>query len=314
MRRCSGSSKSQEKQLQHHHKHKHCCLSHLFLKAAAQNPPKVAVIHAAPSSSSSSSSPAAASSGPQTQISRELITSTTPPIYEGDQCFTFANVFSSVDSLSSRLRSILDGADDPHLIKPQSPPGNYLLFFFFTVKKLENLIAKHGLQKEFTIFVYFKISLGKGSNNPGKNQAETASAYNPKIVGIYMPPSVEYIISVFSILRCGEAFLPIDPSWPRDRVLSIVASANAALIITSRSSFGKGGNKDINEADWLVDRSGCRVLCFSMEDSECSGGPSELAWPCENEKERLFCYLMYTSGSTGKPKGVCGTEQGKRLV
>ncbi|XP_061944365.1 putative acyl-activating enzyme 19 isoform X4 [Populus nigra] len=273
MRRCSGSSKSQEKQLQHHQKHKHCCLSHLFLKAAAQNPPKVAVIHAAPSSSSSSSSPAAASSGPQTQISRELITSTTPPIYEGDQCFTFADVFGSVDSLSSRLRSILDGADDPHLIKPQSPPG-------------------------------------KGSNNPSKNQAETASAYNPKIVGIYMPPSVEYIISVFSILRCGEAFLPIDPSWPRDRVLSIVASANAALIITSRSSFGKGGNKDINEADWLVDRSGCRVLCFSMEDSECSGGPSELAWPCENEKERLFCYLMYTSGSTGKPKGVCGTEQG----
>jgi len=127
MRRCSGSSKSQEKQLQHHHKHKHCCLSHLFLKAAAQNPPKVAVIHAAPSSSSS---PAAASSGPQTQISRELITSSTPPIYEGDQCFTFANVFSSVDSLSSRLRSILDGADDPHLIKPQSPPGNYLLFFY----------------------------------------------------------------------------------------------------------------------------------------------------------------------------------------
>ncbi|KAJ6854991.1 acyl-activating enzyme 19 isoform X1 [Populus alba x Populus x berolinensis] len=269
MRRCSGSSKSQEKQLHHHQKHKHCCLSHLFLKAAAQNPPKVAVIHAAPSSSSS----AAACSGPQTQISRELIASTTPPIYEGDQCFTFANVFSSVDSLSSRLRSILDGADDPHLIKPQSPPG-------------------------------------KGSNNPSKNQAETASAYNPKIVGIYMPPSVEYIISVFSILRCGEAFLPIDPSWPRDRVLSIVASANAALIITSRSSFGKGGNKDINEADWLVDRSGCRVLCFSMEDSECSGGPSELAWPCENEKERLFCYLMYTSGSTGKPKGVCGTEQG----
>ncbi|KAH8480748.1 hypothetical protein H0E87_030849 [Populus deltoides] len=273
MRRCSGGSKSQEKQLQHHQKHKHCCLSHLFLKAAAQNPPKVAVIHAAPSSSSSSSSPAAASSGPQTQISRELITSTTPPIYEGDQCFTFANVSSSVDSLSSRLRSILDGADDPHLIKPQSPPG-------------------------------------KGSNNPSKNQAETASAYNPKIVGIYMPPSVEYIISVFSILRCGEAFLPIDPSWPRDRVLSIVASANAALIITSRSSFGKGGNKDINEADWLVDRSGCRVLCFSMEGSECSGGPSELAWPCENEKERLFCYLLYTSGSTGKPKGVCGTEQG----
>lgn len=129
MRSCSGSSKSQEKQLQHHHTH--CCLSHLFLQSAAENPSKVAVIHAARSSS-------APSSGPQIQISRELITSTTSttPIYEGDHCFTFASMLISVDSLSSRLRSILDGADDPHLSKPQSPPGNYLsICFSFLVKE-----------------------------------------------------------------------------------------------------------------------------------------------------------------------------------
>ncbi|KAF9688030.1 hypothetical protein SADUNF_Sadunf02G0154600 [Salix dunnii] len=129
------------------------------------------------------------------RISRELITSTaTPPFYEGDHCFTFASMLISIDSLSSRLRSILDGADDPHLSKPQSPPGD---------------------------------------DNPSKNQAEAASAYNPKIVGIYMPPSMEYIISIFSILRCGEAFLPIDhrgqeieyyqsllqPMWPLSLLL-----------------------------------------------------------------------------------------------
>ncbi|CAK7342866.1 unnamed protein product [Dovyalis caffra] len=261
----SRSSTSQEKKKKQQQQEV-CCLSHLFFKAATQKPQKIAVIHAAAPSSTFAS----ASGG--LQIPRERITCTTP-IYKGDQCFTFADVFNSVGSLTSRLRSILDGADDHHLIKPQSPTGK--------------------------------------ANYPSEKQAETANACCPKILGIYMPPSVEYIISVFSILRSGEAFLPIDPSWPRDRVLSVVSSANVELIITSRSSFGKGGDEDINEEDWLVNLIGCPVLCFSMEESECSG-PLELAWPCENEKERLFCYLMYTSGSTGKPKGVCGTEKGKR--
>jgi acyl-CoA synthetase len=36
----------------------------------------------------------------------------------------------------------------------------------------------------------------------------------------------------------------------------------------------------------------------------------DLAWDCEVQRKRRFCYLMYTSGSTGRPKGVCGTEEG----
>uniref|UniRef100_A0ACD5ZIQ7 Uncharacterized protein n=1 Tax=Avena sativa TaxID=4498 RepID=A0ACD5ZIQ7_AVESA len=39
-------------------------------------------------------------------------------------------------------------------------------------------------------------------------------------------------------------------------------------------------------------------------------GREELAWPCERERPREFCYVMFTSGSTGRPKGVCGTEKG----
>lgn len=157
-------------------------------------------------------------------------------------------------------------------------------------------------------FHFFKFLLvivdnfqGKGNHfeQPPAAEAETNNAYKPKILGIYMPASAEYIMSVMSILRCGEAFLPLDPSWPKDRILSIVSSSNADLVITSSSSFAKGKGLDW---DW-----GCPVLCFSIEESV---GTLNLVWPCEKEKQRSFCYLMYTSGSTGKPKGVCGTEQG----
>lgn len=136
--------------------------------------------------------------------------------------------------------------------------------------------------------------------------------YTPKIIGLYMPPSVEYIISVLSILRIGEAFLPLDHSWPRQRTMSIISSSNVSLVIACGSSFGE----PIHESHWLVKCGICPVLCFSMEQiAEETIRPSELnsAWHFESQRQRLFCYLMYTSGSTGKPKGVCGTEQGKQL-
>lgn len=160
------------------------------------------------------------------------------------------------------------------------------------------------------------------TSEPLKNVEPSAEAmvnsgeeYRPKIVGIYMPPSVEYIIAVLSVLRCGEAFLPLDPFWPIERILSVASSSNADLIIGSQSSCGQSNFDRLDESHWLAKSISCPVLSYSVEENlqECSCS-TDLAWPCANEKKRSFCYLMYTSGSSGKPKGVCGTEQGNLLM
>ncbi|GJN01115.1 hypothetical protein PR202_ga18354 [Eleusine coracana subsp. coracana] len=128
----------------------------------------------------------------------------------------------------------------------------------------------------------------------------------PRVVGVYAWPSVEYVASVLAVLRCGEAFLPLDPSWPEERVLSAISASNAALLVSSVGSPESqlfqscpctilhldGGNRH-----WFGDRNGW-------------SGEEELPWPCQQERPRKFCYVMFTSGSTGKPKGVCGTEKG----
>ncbi|KAF9624677.1 hypothetical protein IFM89_012948 [Coptis chinensis] len=133
----------------------------------------------------------------------------------------------------------------------------------------------------------------------------------PRIIGIYMVPSVEYIVALLSVLRCGEAFLPLDPSWPKQRILSIISSSKVALIVKSKSCFTATEDFQLEESDWLVEQSSCPVLEMSMkENREKVFGCSELVWPCQSMRKRKFCYLMYTSGSTGKPKGVCGTEIG----
>lgn len=259
----------------------HCCISHEFFKAASKHPNKVAVIQ------SSGGAPTAKelrhhhhANYKVSNISvNEGFTYPLPPVYEGDQCYTFGYLLASVDSLSSRLRIVLDGGDDPCLIRP---PGH------FNIERSVGSGHFHRLQQP---------------NEPPN--------MDPKILGIYMVPSVEYIIAVLSVLRCGDAFLPLDPSWPKERILSIVSSSNIDLIICCKPSFDESARNKLGKTYWLTQRGNCSVLSMSLEVNLQEFYDSlPLVWPCENRKLLSFCYLMYTSGSTGKPKGVCGTEQG----
>lgn len=137
------------------------------------------------------------------------------------------------------------------------------------------------------------------------------NVHTPKVVGIYMEPSVEYIVAALSVLRCGEAFLPLDPSWPEARILSLLSSSRTDLVIGIESSTMDNCIHRLDTLKWLIDKASCPVLSVSMKENiKEQSHPTQLRWPCESESTRSFCYLMYTSGSSGKPKGVCGTEIG----
>ncbi|KAF8032186.1 hypothetical protein BT93_D1187 [Corymbia citriodora subsp. variegata] len=261
----------------------HCCLSHAFSAAASEDPGGIAVVHASGGAAVSAElrRRIAAGAGFSAGVDRfcdERARSRSPPLYPGDRCFTYSDVSRAVDRLSSRLCNILDGGDDPDLIKPSGKSYH------------------SGDEATYT----FK---------PGATQLlESGDVYVPKVIGIYTPPSVEYIVSVLSVLRCGEAFLSIDPMWPKERMLSIVSRSNVELIIASKSSFGISHGR---QTDWIVESGSCPVMLLSMEESTTEiSRYGNIVWPCAREKRRLFCYLIYTSGSTGKPKGVCGTEEG----
>ncbi|KAI3958977.1 hypothetical protein MKX01_023653 [Papaver californicum] len=184
-------------------------------------------------------------------------------IYKGDKLFTFSDILSSVQFSS--------------VIKSSNSSCNFCGREADYNTNLESPNVANLIEEQTPDFQEMSCS--------------------PKIIGIHMVPSVEYLVAILSVLRCGEAFLPLDTSWPEDRIMSIVSSA-------------KVGNQ-LDESDFLANDINCPVLCMSTEvNFKEDLSQSDLVWPCKSTRKQTFCYLMYTSGSSGRPKGVCGTEKG----
>ncbi len=109
-----------------------------------------------------------------------------------------------------------------------------------------------------------------------------------KIVGLLVSDNtIEMVIGMIGVLKAGGAFLPIDSSFPKDRIEFIINDSDAVLLLT------QGESKEINSLG---------IECINLENqSVYSGEYSDLEKI--NDPKNLV-YVFYTSGSTGKPKGV----------
>ncbi len=112
-------------------------------------------------------------------------------------------------------------------------------------------------------------------------------------VAIIMDRSKETIVSLLGVLKAGGVYVPIDPSYPKERCQYLLHDTGAPFIITKNeyndllndlihNEFQSRTVLTINQMESVL----------SQEDLPCNLLPSDLA------------YIIYTSGSTGKPKGV----------
>ncbi len=105
-----------------------------------------------------------------------------------------------------------------------------------------------------------------------------------KVIGIMMNRRSELIISILAALKVGAGYLPIDPTYPEDRIKYIIDDSHVKLLLTESSINNKFGIKSIN-----------------VDDSAVYDDYKEFK---TNSKPEDIAYLIYTSGSTGRPKGV----------
>ena len=110
------------------------------------------------------------------------------------------------------------------------------------------------------------------------------------LVGICVERSVEMVVGLLGILKAGAAYVPLEPSYPKERLAFMLADAGIAVLLTQQK-LAQGVHP--GEVQTVLLDASQRLIAQEKETNVDSGvTPSNLA------------YVIYTSGSTGKPKGV----------
>ncbi len=111
-------------------------------------------------------------------------------------------------------------------------------------------------------------------------------------VGILLKRSIETYAAIIAVLKIGAAYVPLDTSFPVERIAFIADDAKFSLLISTESVSVRSAV--INCPQVLLDSE--RTAIEKLPDTR----PGILL----DKPERELAYIIYTSGSTGRPKGV----------
>lgn len=107
------------------------------------------------------------------------------------------------------------------------------------------------------------------------------------IVAILAERSVEMYAAIYAAIRGGNAYLPIAPDYPKERIEYILQDSGAAVVLAQEAFVPLAGN----------------VPCIDLTDFIAQPAIAADALPCAALPDDT-AYVIYTSGSTGKPKGA----------
>ena len=126
------------------------------------------------------------------------------------------------------------------------------------------------------------------------------------LVAICLERSVEMVVGVLAILKASGAYIPLDPSYPSNRLAFMLSDSQASLLLTKQELL-----KTLTESTALGSASAsltaktvCLDSCQDLIVRESRENPASTS-TADN-----LAYGLYTSGSTGTPKGVLGTHRG----
>ena len=109
------------------------------------------------------------------------------------------------------------------------------------------------------------------------------------VVGLAVSRSIDLLVVMLAVLKLGAAYVPIDPSFPTERINYMVEDSGPKLILLSDSPT-KGLSR------W-------KDICLSVGEARDSSITDTTNLGAEIQTQDL-AYVFYTSGSTGRPKGV----------
>jgi amino acid adenylation domain-containing protein/non-ribosomal peptide synthase protein (TIGR01720 family)/FkbM family methyltransferase len=116
------------------------------------------------------------------------------------------------------------------------------------------------------------------------------------LVGICVERSIEMVVGVLGILKAGAAYVPLDPSYPLERLSFMLEDAALGVLLTEEKL-----------ADTLPSHWG-HTICLDTDWATIDAEDTQNLFGVVTEEN--LAYVIYTSGSTGRPKGAMLNHRG----
>jgi len=110
------------------------------------------------------------------------------------------------------------------------------------------------------------------------------------LVGSCLEPSLELIVGLLGILKAGGVYVPLDPTYPKERLAFMLEDAQVGVLLTQESLVAG------------LPEHQARAVCLDSGWEAIAGKSTEN--PVSSTIAQGLAYVIYTSGSTGRPKGV----------
>ncbi|MER7081311.1 non-ribosomal peptide synthetase [Saccharopolyspora kobensis] len=121
------------------------------------------------------------------------------------------------------------------------------------------------------------------------------------LVAVAVPRSTRLIVAVLAVLKAGGAYLPLDPSYPAERLAHMVVDARPVLLLRT----GNVSPLQLDVPELVLDDPATEAACERESGDNIAEGERLAPLTADH-----LMYVIYTSGSTGVPKGVAVPHAG----
>lgn len=117
------------------------------------------------------------------------------------------------------------------------------------------------------------------------------------LVAVMLERSADMIIAVLGIMKAGAAYVPVDPTYPKERIAYMLQDSGATIMLTQSSL-----TELLADVDFAGEVLDLPALLQQASQAEHSHQQAPIYAPIHDPE--ALAYVIYTSGTTGNAKGV----------